>query len=242
MFQDILAAVPVGFFLAFLLGPVFFVLLETAAIKGFRAAICFDLGVLFADIVFLIIAYFSTSKLLHKIQDDPAIFIFGGGVLATYGVISYLNQKKVVPHPRTSELRKLKKSDYFGLGIKGFLLNFVNIGVLGFWLGLIIVFGPTMKMNPERLLVFFGSILLTYFIIDIFKILLAKKLNHKLTPIRIYKIKKVISILIIVFGGILIIRGIFPSEVDKIENKMEKIIPDKISFKKNSLIQIRKAA
>lgn len=225
MFQDILAAIPIGIFLAFLLGPVFFVLLETAAIKGFRAAICFDIGVLFADVVFLTIAYFSTSKLLHKIQDDPAIFIFGGGILATYGVISYINQTKVVPNPQTTELRKLRKSDYLGLSVKGFLLNFVNIGVLGFWLGLIIVFGPTMKMNPERLLVFFISILLTYFVFDIFKILLAKKLNHKLTPIRIYKIKRWISILIIVFGGILIIRGIFPSKIEKIEHKIEEIIP-----------------
>lgn len=225
MFQDILAAVPIGIFLAFLLGPVFFVLLETAAIKGFRAAICFDLGVLFADIVFLAVAYFSTSQLLHKIQDDPAIFIFGGGILATYGVISYIKQRKVVPHSQSSDLRKLKKSDYFGLGIKGFLLNFVNIGVLGFWLGLIIVFGPTMKMDPDRLVVFFCTVLLTYLIVDIFKILLAKKLNHKLTPNRIYRIKKVISILIIIFGGVLIVRGIFPSQVKKIEDKVEQVIP-----------------
>ena len=38
MLQDVLAALPLGIFLAFLFGPVFFVLLETAAIKGFRAA------------------------------------------------------------------------------------------------------------------------------------------------------------------------------------------------------------
>ena len=43
MFQDIFTAIPLGFFLAFLLGPVFFVLLETAAIKGFRAALSFDI-------------------------------------------------------------------------------------------------------------------------------------------------------------------------------------------------------
>ncbi len=221
MFQDIAAAVPIGFFLAFLLGPVFFVLLETAALKGFRAAFFLDLGVIFADIVFLIIAYFSTSRLLNIIKDDPALFIFGGGVLVTFGIISLINQRKVLPHQETTELRKSKKSDYLGLAIKGFLLNFVNIGVLGFWLGLIIVFGPTMKMDPQRLLVFFSSVLATYLIIDIFKILLAKKLNHKLTPIRIYRIKKWISILIIVFGTVLIVRGIFPSKLERIDGKFD---------------------
>ncbi|MGO1751489.1 MAG: LysE family transporter, partial [Psychroflexus sp.] len=60
MFEDILSAIPLGFFLAFLVGPVFFVLLETAALRGFRAALTFDLGVILADFVFLCIAYFST--------------------------------------------------------------------------------------------------------------------------------------------------------------------------------------
>ena len=239
MFEDVMAAIPIGIFLAFMLGPVFFVLLETAALKGFRAALAFDLGVFVADIVFLFVAYFSTSKLLERIQDDPALFIFGGGILTTYGIISYINQKKVVPHAEKSmELRKLKKRDYFKLNVKGFLLNFVNIGVLGFWLGLIIVFGPGMKMDPERLLVFFTTVLGVYLGIDILKILLAKKLNHKLTPIRIYKIKKVISIVIIVFGGILIVRGVFPSELEKVEREVEKIIVKKASGEEPVLFQV----
>ena len=54
MFQDILTAIPLGIFLSFLIGPVFFVLLETSAVKGFRAALVFDLGVVFADIVFIL--------------------------------------------------------------------------------------------------------------------------------------------------------------------------------------------
>jgi threonine/homoserine/homoserine lactone efflux protein len=42
MINDILSAVPWGFLLAFTIGPVFFVLLETSISKGFRAAITFD--------------------------------------------------------------------------------------------------------------------------------------------------------------------------------------------------------
>jgi len=227
MLQDIFAAIPLGIFLAFLLGPVFFVLLETAAIKGFRSALCFDIGVIIADVVFLSIAYFSTNKLLTSIKDDPALFIFGGAILATYGTITYVKEKKSLKKAEVVEVRKLKKSDVFGLMVKGFLLNFVNIGVLGFWLGLIIVFGPQLKMDPDRLFVFFSTVLLTYFVIDLLKILLAKRLNHKLTPKRIYIFKKFISILIIVFGVILISRGLFPSELEQLEHKMENIIPEK---------------
>jgi threonine/homoserine/homoserine lactone efflux protein len=236
MFQDILAAIPLGLFLAFLLGPVFFVLLETAAIKGFRAALSFDVGVICADIVFLLIAYLSTTKLLTSLKDDPSLFIFGGMILATYGVMSFLQTKKsILLDEDTPDVRKLNRNDYLGLAARGFLLNFINIGVLGFWLGLIIVFGPTLNMEPNRMIVFFSTILFTYLFFDVLKILLAKKLNRKLTPDRIYKTKKGISVLLMIFGIILIVRGVFPKKMENLENQIEIIkAPNEVSPESSS--------
>ncbi|MEX0313924.1 MAG: LysE family translocator, partial [Allomuricauda sp.] len=54
MIEDIQAAIPLGFLLSFMIGPVFFVLLETSATKGFRAGLSFNVGVIVADIVFLL--------------------------------------------------------------------------------------------------------------------------------------------------------------------------------------------
>lgn len=231
MVQDILAAIPMGIFLAFLLGPVFFVLLETAALKGFRAAIFFDLGVILADIIFLLIAYLSTSKLLSRLKDDPGLFIFGGMILATYGIMTFIQTKRsIIIEDDIPEVRKLSRSDYFGLAAKGFLLNFINIGVLGFWLGLIIVFGPTLDMEPNRITVFFSTVLGTYLFLDIFKILLAKKLNRKLTPGRIFKMKRGISMLMIIFGGILITRGVFPRKIERLQDQIEILEPDNEAF------------
>lgn len=230
MLQDILAAIPLGFFLAFLLGPVFFVLLETAAIKGFRAAISFDVGVIFADIVFLLIAYLSTTKLLNRIKDDPALFIFGGGILVTYGIIQFIQTKKALQHEEVPEIQKLNKRDYLGLAAKGFLLNFINIGVLGFWLGLIIVFGPQMEMETNRIIVFFSSVLGTYLVFDIFKILLAKKLNRKLTPNRIFFVKRGISVVLIIFGIFLIGQGLLPDELTKLQDTIDTMTPESTSL------------
>lgn len=226
MLEDIFSAIPLGLFLAFMLGPVFFVLIETAAIKGFRAALAFDIGVLIADTVFLTIAYFGTNPLLNRLKDDPALYIFGGTVLLTYGIITFIKIKRSNITPATFEFQKLKNSDYIQIAVKGFLLNFINIGVLGFWLGLIIIFGPVLDMQPFRLLTFFSTILITYLIIDIGKILLAKKLKSKLTPTRIAVSKKIISILIIAFGVILVLRGVVPKQVSKIEQQVE----DRIDF------------
>ena len=81
MLDDILTAIPFGIILAFTIGPVFFVLLETSATKGFTSAIIFDLGVIFADVVFIFVIFKSTDTLLDKIKDDPKLLVFGGTLL-----------------------------------------------------------------------------------------------------------------------------------------------------------------
>lgn len=226
MIEDLIAAIPLGFFLAFLIGPVFFVLLETAAVKGVRAAIAFDLGVIFADIVFILVAYFSTSQLLEKIKDDPALYIFGGVLLITYGIISLIKNKKSYQLQEDPTIIVINKNNYIQLFIKGFFLNFINVGVLGFWLGILIVFGPQLEMNTQRITTFFIVILITYFVVDIFKILAEKKLNNKLTPFRIYRIKRIISIIIIVSGVVLLSKGLLPKQINgNIESRIEKRIP-----------------
>lgn len=226
MTEDILSAIPLGFFLAFMIGPVFFVILETGAVKGIRAAIALDLGVIFSDIVFILIAYFSTNKLLEKIKDDPALFIFGGVVLITYGIISLVRNKKSYQRLDDPTVVVINRTHYLKLFVKGFLLNFINIGVLGFWIGIIIVFGPVLEMDINRIVTFFSAVLVTYFLVDIGKIILAKKLNKKLTPYRIYLLKRIISIIIVVFGCFLLIKGTLPEKFnDRIEDQIERRIP-----------------
>ncbi|MEH6658750.1 LysE family translocator [Leeuwenhoekiella marinoflava] len=226
MLQDLSTAIPLGFLLAFLVGPVFFVLLETAALKGFRAAFIFDIGVVTADTIFIFIAYFSTNQLLDKLKDDPALFIFGGMLLTVYGVISFLRVRKNKLDDDEHPTVVMSKRNYLGLFVKGFLLNFINIGVLGFWLVILISAGPQLDMNSERLLIFFGGILATYLFIDIIKILLAKKLRSKLTPQRISVIKQIISVLMLAFGLLLISKGLFPSKIHQIEKRIEEIAPE----------------
>ena len=75
MMQDIQAAIPLGFLLSFMIGPVFFVLLETSAVKGFRAAFVFDLGVILADILFLVVDYFSSFQLLENLSNQPGLYV-----------------------------------------------------------------------------------------------------------------------------------------------------------------------
>jgi len=224
MIEDILTAIPLGFLLSFMIGPVFFVLLETSVVKGFRAALSFDIGVIIADVVFILIAYFSSYRLITAIKDDPALFIFGGLVMLTYGIISLVKHKK---HKKKNidpeDPVVLAQNNYLTLAIKGFFLNFINIGVLGFWLAIIITFGPQLELKPSRMLTFFTSVIISYLIVDIFKILLAKQLRRYLNPENILKIKKGISIVLIIFGVVLLGQGLFPKERKMVNRALEKL-------------------
>jgi threonine/homoserine/homoserine lactone efflux protein len=224
MTKDILSAIPWGILLAFTIGPVFFVLLETSAIKGFRAASVLDVGVVTADVFFILIAYFSTNTILEKLKDDPGLFVFGGMLLFLYGMVSFIKCKRDYHKKRDEEIEMiLPKNNYLNLFLKGFLLNFINIGVLGFWLGIIIIFGPKLDMQPERISTFIITILITCMSVDCVKILLAKQLKNKLTALRIFKIKRIISIVLMLFGTGLIAQGFFPEEKEKIKEKIENI-------------------
>jgi threonine/homoserine/homoserine lactone efflux protein len=223
MIQDILAAIPLGFFLSFMIGPVFFVLLETSVVKGFRAALVFDLGVVLADVIFILIAYFSSVRLLESLKDDPALFVFGGLVMLTYGIISFLKAKKAKKNIDPEDPVELAKTNYFNLFAKGFFLNFINIGVLGFWLALIITIGPKLDRDEFRIFTFFTTVVLGYFVTDIFKILLAKQLRNQLNAKNINLIKRTISIVLIISGTFLLSQGLFPKEkiMDKVYDKLE---------------------
>lgn len=223
MIQDILSGIPLGIFLSFMVGPVFFVLLETSAVKGFRAAFVFDLGVVLADIVFICAAYFSSYRLIQTIKNDPAIYIFGGILMLTYGVMSFLKIHKNSRNLDKKTLNEILKKDYFSLFVKGFFLNFINVGVLLFWFLIIITVGPKLQLETPRMIAFFSSVVGSYLVVDIGKILLAKQLKHKMTPENIMKIKKMISILLVIFGLILMFQGWFPSE-----NKLAKKVLEKI--------------
>ncbi|WP_343705088.1 LysE family transporter [Flavobacterium sp.] len=223
MINDILAGLPWGLVLSFMVGPVFFVLLETSITKGFRAAIVFDLGVVLGDIFFIAIAYLGSYRLISSLKDDPALFIFGGIIMLSYGIISFVKLKKEEKINDEEIDRDILKRNYGSLFVKGFLLNVINIGVLGFWLAVIISVGPKLDMQTPRMMTFFTAVIITYLLIDCAKILLAKQLKSKMTPTNILKIKKGISVVLMIFGFALVIQGWFPKEKEMVKNAFERI-------------------
>lgn len=212
-FYDYKNAFLIGFFMAFMIGPVFFMLIQTSILKGARAAIVFDLGVILGDISFILLAYYGSRSFLEKIKDDPRLFFFGGVVLIIYGLIIYFDKKNKKEVDVGQEIVKITtKNNYLNLFLKGYFLNFINIGVLAFWLGAVLVIGPSLNMNRVAIFTYFGCIISSYFITDLGKIFLAKKLKDKMTPVLIFRVKKIMGIILIVFGFFLVLKGFIPTQ------------------------------
>lgn len=220
--QDILAAIPWGFLLAISIGPGFFVLLETSITKGFKAAFTLDCGIIFSDIIFIFIAYFASNQILAQFKDNPNLYIVGGLIMSVYGLISYVQIRKKFVIDEERDIDDIPKNNYLGLFFKGFFLNIINVGILGFWMMVIITQGPRLQMIPFRVLTFFSATLFFYLVIDVAKIILAKQLKHRLTPVNIYKIKRVISFILIIFGVFFLLQGVFPGFKEKVVNEIEE--------------------
>jgi threonine/homoserine/homoserine lactone efflux protein len=211
---DFKNAILIGFFMAFMIGPVFFMLIQTSILKGARAAIVFDLGVILGDISFILIAYYGSRPLLEKIKDDPRLFFIGGFVLIVYGLITYLDKENKKENLASAKSIKVPiiQNNYLKLFFKGYFLNFINIGVLAFWLGTVLVIGPTLNMNQNAIFSYFAVIILAYFVTDLGKIFLAKQLKDKMTPSLIFRVKKIMGVILIICGVFLILKGFIPNE------------------------------
>ena len=164
MISEFLPAVFLGLILSFTIGPVFFTILEISVSKGFKAAVFFNLGVVFSEIVFFAIAYASTSSLLESIQENPSWKVLGGVLLTFYAVVTlfgmYQNKEKTEDFSFDNDKAS---PNLFKNVIRGFLLNIINFAVLVFWILIVANYGPEFKETKYKLVIFFSVIVGTYF-------------------------------------------------------------------------------
>lgn len=199
-----------GFILSIMIGPVFFVLLETSIRKGAKAALWLDFGVLLSDLLYILIAYVLFDEVKELAEGgDTSIFRFVGGILfIIYGVFNFF--KKIKEHKVDSkEFPTSNTRDYVFLALKGFLLNFANPLVVFYWVG-VMTFGAedTGGTGSWGMLFYLSVILITFFGIDILKIFGAKRLRPLVTTNVLLGLNRLIGIVFVVFGIVFIVQGI----------------------------------
>ncbi len=208
----ILTGIFTGFILSIMVGPVFFVLLETSIRKGVKAAIAFDLGVILNDIIYIIIAYFFFAQVeqLKSGDDNSVLQIIGGSLFLVYGVYNFFKKVKGIKINKLGdESHDLR--GYLLLGLKGFLLNLANPMIVFYWFSVLTI-GAKDASGPGEgihLFVFVSAILITFFSIDLLKIFGAKSLRPLVTNKVLKGLNRLIGIVFVAFGIVLLYQGIF---------------------------------
>ena len=207
----ILKGIVTGFLLSIMVGPVFFLLLETSIRKGIKAAIAFDIGVLLNDVVYIIIAFlfFNQVEQLQQGDDNSALKLIGGGLFIVYGTFNFFKKVKGVEiNELGSEAGNFK--GYLILGLKGFLLNLANPLVIFYWFSVMTLAAEdgNSSGNESRMIVFLATILITFFSFDLLKIIGAKSLRPLVTNRLLKGLNRLIGIVFVAFGVVLITQGI----------------------------------
>lgn len=194
-----------------MLGPAFFLLLETSIKRGIRAALSFDAGVLISDIIYIVIAYVFIQQVeeLSRGSDNALIRMIGGVLFFVYGFLTF--NKKVGP----IEVKKTKKmnvdpKDYWILFIKGLLLNLANPLVVFYWFSVLALghSGSNQVMSGGEMILYLSIVLFTFFTIDVLKIIGAKKLRPFITPALLRSLNRITGSILMAFGGFLVINSI----------------------------------
>lgn len=213
MFDLILKGVVTGFILSVMVGPVFFVLLETSIRRGARAGLAFDMGVFLSDVIYVLIAYlfYAEVKSLAEGGSKEVAKIIGGILFLCYGSYTFFKKPKQVQVSDGKTREPGDWKEYGKLCLKGFLLNFANPLVVFYWYG-VLSFGDSTEISMEggasvKMMLFLAIILLTFFSIDVLKIFGAKQLRPFITNRLLTSLNQLIGIVFVVFGIILVIQG-----------------------------------
>lgn len=220
MVEVIFSAIGTGVLMSlFLIGPVFFLLIETSLTKGHRSAVVLDFGVICADVLCIAVAYYGSQDIEIYIKDHPAFYRIGGFIVMIYGLYMILSKC----NPQINE-NQLVTTNYFKTFINGFLLNLVNVGVVAFWISTVLLIRTQFGNRNFNFFLFMSVTLITFVAIDLCKIFLAQSFKSKLTNDLVKKIKKIMGVLLVIFGIIFFLRSFNPKFIETIDKQIEEKI------------------
>jgi threonine/homoserine/homoserine lactone efflux protein len=191
-----------GFVLAFLIGPVFFSIIQTSIERGFRSGVFVAIGVSLSDAFYISVCYLGVYQLFDRGNFREYLAYFGGAVLILFGIYYALIKGK---KPISYDAKKLEPRPPLRLVLKGFVINGLSPMVFIFWIGTVVA--ATTKFNygsPGKAIPYFAAMVGTVFITDLMKAKLADKLREVLTPRFIRNLNILVGVLLIVFGARLI--------------------------------------
>jgi len=195
--------IQLGLVLAFLVGPVFFSIIQTSVEKGFWNGALVAIGVSISDIIYVTICYFGLFQFLNDPHSKTNMAYIGGGILIAFGLYHLIvkaRKAKLVSFHVAEEKKPLK---YI---LKGFIINGITPMVFIFWIGTISIatidFGYS---TGFEFFIFFIALLGTVLATDIAKAFLADKLRKLITHRFLMIMNIAVGVCLIGFGARLLL-------------------------------------
>lgn len=202
--EIIISGIGMGIVLSFLTGPVFFALIKTSIEKGFYSGMFLAAGVVIADGFFVAVSLYGSSYLNYESKYLQYIGYTGAVILLSIGVFYLFKKVSISYEPNTSRTKKL------GYFLKGFAMCIFNPSILLYWIsvtsGVISIAGG---YNPQIIIPFFATILITQFGLDSLKAYYANKLRKRITEKTLIRLNRIAGGLIVIFAIRLIYTLIF---------------------------------
>ena len=195
--------VALGLLLSVLVGPVFFMLIDTAISGGIKKAFVMDIGILLSDAMFISLFVFGAARYLKPIIESPYISLIGGVIFIGFGVSSFIGSGKNIG------ITTGFKTNF----VKGFFINTMNPSVVLFWLTSVAVVVSRYSHDGTNIFIFFLSVIATTFSTDIIKILLASKIKKYITNTHIHYFRILTGMVMGAFGIYLIINTLISNKI-----------------------------
>ena len=196
--EVILNGVLSGIVLAFLIGPVFFTILQTSIERGFGSGALVAVGVSLSDAFYISLTYMGIYQLFDRGSFREYLAYFGGIVLLLFGIYYlFIKSRRLIQF----DPERVRVNNPWKLVGKGFIINGLSPMVLIFWLGTVGL--ATTKLGystPQKAIPFFASIVSTVLVTDVVKAKLADKLRRLLTPTFIRRLNLVLGLVLLLFG------------------------------------------
>ena len=226
MLELILSAIGLGFMLSLVfIGPIFFLLIETSFCRGHRHALALDLGVITADILCIVAAYFASADLVELIDKHPGFYRITALIILVYGIFMMLTKTQM----HVANEKKIISQNYFKTFVNGFLFNILNVGVILFWLVTVISVRNEYP-DLQNFLLYIGLVIATYLAIDLLKILLDKQFHYKLTQNLANKIRKTVGIILIIFSFFIFLQSY--KKFNQFDKRLEEAESKEILYQK----------
>lgn len=191
-----------GIVLAFLIGPVFFSILQTSIERGFWSGFFVAAGVSLSDALYISVCYLGIYQVFDNGNVREYLAYMGGVVLLLFGLYYLLiKSRKVTVYDGTAPQTR----SAYRLMLKGFVINGLSPMVLVFWLGTVGLATTELGYStPGSAVPYFAAIVGTVFATDILKAKLADRLRLVFTPAFVRTLNIIVGVLMVIFGGRLI--------------------------------------